>query len=124
VVTLPTTRPEPLHTRTERHGSALIVSLAGEVDLISESVCADALIDAIRTVPRPDAVVADLTGVTFFGSAGCYALFIANTHATRASVPFGFIGSRIVTRVLDLSGLRSGLTEFTTQTSALRAMAP
>jgi anti-sigma B factor antagonist len=71
----------PLTTTLDRTDDLAVVSVTGEVDLNTASILRAALVDATDADPPPAAVIVDLTGVEFLGSAG-----LAELLATRERV--------------------------------------
>ncbi|SDC52052.1 anti-sigma factor antagonist [Actinokineospora iranica] len=75
-----------LTTTTERHTDRVVVHAKGEVDIATAPVLAAALTAATGTVPTPSGVIADLTGVTFLGSAGLAVLIETHDNARARGV--------------------------------------
>ena len=87
--------------------SVCLVRLAGEIDVAS----AGPLVDFLResTVRRPAHLVLDVTGVRFLASAGVGMIMSAmhNAEGIHGRLHLvGVTGDRVVTRVLDLAGVR------------------
>lgn len=87
--------------------SVCLVRLAGEIDVAS----AGPLVDFLResTVRRPAHLVLDVTGVRFLASAGVGMIMSAmhNAEGIHGRLHLvGVTGNRVVTRVLDLAGVR------------------
>ena len=84
---------------------AVVVRAVGEVDLVSAPLLAEQLELAEAVVVAPAPVVLDLTGVTFFESAGIHVLLDHHGRCARRGTRLRVIGSHAVTRVLSLTGV-------------------
>jgi anti-anti-sigma factor len=115
-----------LSLTTTQIGSALVVTAAGELDLLT----APALRTAIRAaLDRPGIVVVDLSGVTFLSSAGLDVLVAANDTAAqtdqeaaggwRARLRLVLGHERPVRRPMQIAGLDRALAIYDTVTDAL-----
>jgi anti-sigma B factor antagonist len=114
--------PEGLRI-TQRHGNgAVIVAVAGEVDLVTAPALADAVHDALSETGAGMCVV-DLTEVTFLASAGPAALLEAASHAERRREPLLIVvdSNRPVIRPLQVTGLDHVLALYHTVEEALAA---
>ncbi|SDJ53679.1 anti-anti-sigma factor [Lentzea albidocapillata subsp. violacea] len=60
----------PFRTACESVGAAVLVHVAGEIDITTAPDLAERLGEAIRSVTPPAPVVADLSGVRFLGAQG------------------------------------------------------
>lgn len=102
-------------------GDAIVVAVAGEIDLGSIGTVRAALTDALARHRR---VVADLSGVRFMGSTGLNELVRAHRRAEAARgrlfVVSG-VGNRRVLRPVHAAGLGDHLHVHDTLESALRA---
>ena len=85
-------------------GPVSVVHVSGEIDMTSRDAVERVL---NRTVDgRPDAVVVDLSAVTFFGSSGLQMLAEARAHAAAIAVPLRLVASsRRVLRPLEITGM-------------------
>jgi anti-sigma B factor antagonist len=91
--------------------AAVVVRVAGDVDLASEEDFAEALSSGLSR--EPAVLVVDLSGVTFFGSAGLHLLLEANQDAAKRACSFRIAhGGSFVARVLDVAGLDQVLAVF------------
>ncbi|MCZ2810846.1 STAS domain-containing protein [Modestobacter sp. VKM Ac-2979] len=82
----------------------VIASVSGELDAASNPLLQQTLLAALRQAER--LLTIDLSGVTFFGSAGVTALVWVSQHPEAAGKHVGVIAtSRIVTGPLELTGL-------------------
>jgi anti-anti-sigma factor len=100
----PSPTPSPALAVVDTVGAVAVVRVTGEIDMVSR--------DAVeRTVNRAldgdaEAVVVDLTGVTFFGSSGLQMLAEARQHARARAVPVRLVvSSRRVLRPLEITGM-------------------
>lgn len=93
----------PLRVHSEYHGTALVVSLVGELDMST----ADHAATALRTATAgAAAVVVDLTGLTFFASAGLNILLQLRKELRDAGVDVRLAANqRAVLRPLELMGV-------------------
>ena len=88
-------------TRTERVGTAAIVSFVGELDIASEAPAAAAFEDALGD---GDVLVADLRELTFIDSTGVRVLLVAHLHATKRGMRFGVArGDGMVRKLLEVT---------------------
>jgi len=82
----------------------LIARIAGELDAASNPLLQQTLLGALRRAER--LLTVDLSGVTFFGSAGVTALVWLSQHREAAGKHVRVVAtSRIVTGPLELTGL-------------------
>lgn len=97
-----------------------VVALSGDVDLLTAGVLHDRLWPHLRA--GNSAVVLDLTGVDFLGSAGLSELVAAREAATRTELRLLLVASsRVVLRPLEITGLRSLFAIYDTVAAALAA---
>ncbi|MBE1501789.1 anti-anti-sigma factor [Amycolatopsis lexingtonensis] len=112
-------RPQDLVTVTqERVGDATVLTVSGEVDLLSASVLSDGITEALAD--PPELLVIDLTGVSFLASIGITALLEARRGAgngTRVRVVAP--EHSVVARTLELTGLHETLAVTATRDAAL-----
>lgn len=107
--------------RVERRDAAAVVRLTGEIDLHTAPRLTAAVDQAVSGSAA--GVVVDLAGVSFFGSAGVAALYRAATGAAAQGRPLLLADcSRIVARVLDLTGMRPLFAEHATVEAAVAAL--
>ena len=87
----------------------VVLHVSGELDTTSSNELATPLEDHVVEANR--AVVVDLGGVKFLGSAGLEALVVGQQRASRASVDFVVVAStRAALRPLEATGLDSVFT--------------
>lgn len=112
----------PLHVQREVHGLSIVVRAAGEMDQISVGALEIELRTAIAIATPPFPVVADLSGLTFFGSAGLNEMLRQQRRATAAGVPLRIVASqRAVLRPITMSGLDQVLDVYPDVPQALSA---
>jgi anti-sigma B factor antagonist len=88
----------------ERVGPTTLIHITGEVDMASEERLRKHLTDAMAG--EPAALVLDLTGVTFFASAGLHVLVDAQHDAAAAGLTLLVVAnSRIVLRPMQITGV-------------------
>jgi anti-anti-sigma factor len=87
----------------EHRGSAVVLRVAGELDLVTTHVLADASTEALRSVPP--VLVIDLTGVTFLASVGMSAIVAAHETGGEHTQVRVVGGSRDTLRPLRVTGL-------------------
>lgn len=93
---------------TEHGGAARVVTVTGEVDVVTAPDLADCLTTQLAAA---QVVVVDLDGVRFLGSAGVAVLFEANELATRRGRELRLVSpSRTAKLALTVSGLGSCFT--------------
>jgi anti-sigma B factor antagonist len=90
--------------RLERVGPAALIHVKGEVDMAAEASLRRHIDEAMAD--EPAAVVLDLTGVTFFASAGLHILVDLQHDATARGVTLHVVAdSRIVLRPMEITGV-------------------
>ncbi|HEV7978610.1 STAS domain-containing protein [Amycolatopsis sp.] len=98
------------------HGSTVVVTACGEIDVLTTPGLRWPLTQALRR--NPSVVVFDLTDVTFIGSSGLSVLALAGRDFDRSAVRV-VATSQAVTRPLGLMGLNRVLTVFSSLPEAL-----
>ncbi len=93
------------HVKLSVNGDALIAVICGEIDHHSARTIREA-IDAALISYSPDALILDLSGITFMDSSGLGLVLGRYTKATEASIDFSVIGAgeRII-KMFDMAGL-------------------
>jgi anti-anti-sigma factor len=86
--------------------STAIVTVDGEIDAVNAIAFVD---HALRDADRMRDVVIDLTGVTFFGSAGFAALHTLNVRCASAGIGWEFVPGKAVSRLLRICDPESSL---------------
>ncbi|HEY0501040.1 MAG TPA: STAS domain-containing protein [Kutzneria sp.] len=90
--------------RLERVGPVTLVHVKGEVDMASEGLLRRHLDEAMADAPT--ALVLDLTGVTFFASAGLHVLVDLQHDATTRGLALRVVAdTRIVLRPMEITGV-------------------
>ncbi|WP_309110839.1 STAS domain-containing protein [Saccharothrix sp.] len=79
-------------TTTEWHGGALVVHVAGEVDMETSDDLRAAIVEALAAGPK--ALVLDLDGVTVFGSIGLSLLIEVRHRAEARKIGFAVATDR------------------------------
>ncbi|GLZ27880.1 hypothetical protein Lesp02_00700 [Lentzea sp. NBRC 105346] len=82
-----------------------VISIEGEIDMTTEHLVIGEIMD--RLAVRPKTFVLDLTGVTFFGSAGLHVLLDGQAAAERLGTRLAVVVPEhgVVNRVLTLTGV-------------------
>jgi len=113
-----------LRTRIDRRGAAVVVHVAGEVDLSSAAGLDQRLDEAERLVPQPVPVVLDLTDVTFLASVGLSLLIDHDRRCTQAGSALRVVAAnRAVVRAIAVTGLTDTVTVVSTLAEALEETA-
>lgn len=109
-----------LRLTMRREPAAIVVDVAGEVDLLTVRRLRTAVDEALRTAAGQPVVV-DLTAVTYLGSHGLAALAEAATKAEQRSEPLRVVvdETRAVIMPLQVSGLDEVLALYYTVEEAL-----
>ena len=90
--------------KLEHVGPSALVRVTGEVDMASEMLLRRHLTEAMAA--EPATVVLDLTGVTFFASAGLHVLVDVQHDAAAKGMDLRVVAdSRIVLRPLQITGV-------------------
>lgn len=104
----------PLLTLAEsRRGSGVVLAATGEIDVATGPQLRAALAAALAG-PGVDAVIVDLTGVTFMGSTGIAVLVDANWEAGQRSKNLRLVlgAGQAVRRPLEAAGVASLIAEY------------
>lgn len=109
-----------LETVATPAGNAVVVSVTGEIDMLTETQLLDGLNHALAQ-PGARAVVIDLSGVSFFSSSGIAALATAHTTAAEQNMLLHVVVPRASAtyRPLQLTGMTQLLTIHPTRAAAL-----
>lgn len=93
----------------QRTADELILTLAGEIDMLTAARLSSVVNDALAAEPPPR-IVLDLGGVTFCDSQGLGTLVVLSRKASHAQslLVLANVGDFLL-RVLDITGLRSAL---------------
>lgn len=108
-----------MRVTVEKHGTTAVLAVAGDIDMVTAPEFEKHLLTALRE--RPAALVVDLAGVDFLGSAGLTALVAAHQEAgvqTRLRV---VAESSATARPLQLTGLDQEIPVFASRQEALAA---
>ncbi|HKS47054.1 MAG TPA: STAS domain-containing protein [Amycolatopsis sp.] len=112
-----------LQISTRRDGTAVVVAVAGEIDLNTAPELHSAIEKALGQT-RAGACVLDLTGVTFLGSPGLTTLLEAANHAEELGEPLRIVvdATRPVIRPIEMTGLDHILSLYHAVEDALAAV--
>jgi anti-anti-sigma factor len=112
-----------LHVQREMDGHTVVVSVAGEVDHNTVGALHVELDTALALATPPAPVVLDLTGVTFFGSAGLNELVLQHLRAGENRTPLRVVAAhRQVLHPIQLTDLHNLLRLFPDRADALHAV--
>ncbi|MFC4859335.1 STAS domain-containing protein [Actinophytocola glycyrrhizae] len=101
----------------EQHGIAVVLRVAGELDLVTTPVLSEACTKALRSAPP--VLVIDLTGVTFLASVGMSAIVAAHEAGGEQTKVRVVGGSRDTLRPIRVTGLDNLLSIYPDVPSAL-----
>lgn len=113
---------DPLEITVEQATPTIaVVRLTGDLDMLTSPVLRDHLQPLLGPADR--AVLIDLSGVDFLGSAGLAELAAANDTATRNGVRLALVATnRAVRRPLEITGLHTVFTMFDSVEAALHQL--
>jgi len=113
-------RPGALECDRETRGSAVVLHIRGEVDMVTADPLGKQLTDAEALASPPAPVVVDMTGVSFMGSVGLALLLRHRDQCTAQRTPLRLVVSDgPVLRLLQVSGLSTELDTVATVDEAL-----
>jgi anti-sigma B factor antagonist len=99
-----------LSVRQARRDGAVVVSVFGEADLLTADQLTEALEAGRAEASGSGALVADLTGVTFLGSAGLAELIRCHRRCKAQGTSLHVVATAEQRRILDITGLTDVLT--------------
>lgn len=103
----PAGAPGALHATTERNGSAVIITVAGEVDASNDGDWRYLLAQMSATAPAPGPVVVDVRGLDFIGCCAYAVLARQSERCRRRGVTLSLVSTQpIVARTVAACGLR------------------
>lgn len=109
--------PTPgLSVRVEPHGNAVVLHVAGEVDLVTAPQLGDSINNAMSD--QPATLVVDLTDVDFLASAGMAVLMGSHKLANDTSFRIVAVGSTTF-RPMELTGMTEEIAIYPTLDQAL-----
>jgi anti-anti-sigma factor len=112
------TADELLSIDLYRCGDAVVVVLAGEIDMLTAERVQETLIAQLS--PRPEVMVIDLEGVCFLGSMGLTALALTERAAREQGVELRVVAtSRATLRPLEITGMAVELIVYASREHAL-----
>jgi anti-anti-sigma factor len=109
--------PAGLSVASRNVEGALVVSITGDLDMVTAGQMEEAVESALTQ--EPAVLIFDLTAVTFFSSPGLVALAGARQRAVPTSV-VRVVGKRLVARPMALTGLDQLIPVFGTVAEALQ----
>lgn len=115
-----TVNVDEVRMRAHWRHPATVVTISGDVDLANSDGVQDF---ATRFVLIGNAMVLDLSGVEFFSARGISVLIAVNEACRTADMPWSLIPSRIVNRVLQLTGFDTNLLTASSVPEALQQVA-
>lgn len=101
----------------EQRGAAVVLHVAGELDLLTTPTFSEACLHELRK--RPPVLVVDLTGVTFLASVGMSAIVAAHEEAGEHTKVRVVGGTRDTLRPIRVTGLDSLLSVYPALEAAL-----
>jgi anti-anti-sigma factor len=101
----------------EHHGSAVVLHVAGELDLLTTPTLAEACSRELGK--RPAVLVIDLTGVTFLASVGMSAIVAAHEEGGEVTQVRVVGGTRDTLRPIRVTGLDNLLSVYPALSAAL-----
>lgn len=97
---------EPFELDVEADGDAVVVRLAGEIDITAEEVLLDRIAEELRARPGTARLRLDLREVSFIDSSGLRSVLLCQQHAEHVGVPLVVsVVDGPVTRLFELSGV-------------------
>lgn len=109
---------DALTVRVEHLDRTTVVTIAGEIDLVTAAGLDEALLAELEA--QPAVLVLDLTGVDFFTSVGLTAVALAQRGAEDRGVALRVVAdSRRVLRPLQITGMDRTLALYPSRTAAL-----
>jgi anti-anti-sigma factor len=103
----------------EHHGEAVVLRVAGELDLLTTPTLAEACTQELGN--RPPVLVIDLTSVTFLASVGMSAIVAAHEKGGDHTKVRVVSGTRDTLRPIHVTGLDTLLSVYPTLPTALAA---
>jgi anti-anti-sigma factor len=113
---------EVLEINRTQHGTAVVLRVVGELDVLTGSLLRRALSDSLSD-PATGVVIVDLTQVTFMSSTGIAVLVDAQWEAEQQSKPLRVVIDHTtqVFRVLQTTGIQDLLADYPDLETALRS---
>lgn len=115
---MPTDFDAALSVDRLRLAGATVISAEGEVDHVTVARLRRSV---DRVAPGSGPLVLDLSGVTFFGSAGVACLLDVRRRARSSRIDLRLTCSPVVARMLDLTGVAGEVVVFDSVSAALSA---
>lgn len=116
----PNQPPSPgLSVLVEPHGEAVVLNVAGEIDLATAPQLGESINAAMEQ--RPETLVVDLSGVDFLASAGM-AVLIGCHQQAQGNIRFRIVATGSATfRPMELTGMTEEISIYHTRDEALAA---
>jgi anti-sigma B factor antagonist len=112
----------PIAIDTAPIDGGVVISVAGEIDLLTADQLTEALAAAVA---RHALVVVDLTAVEFLSSSGLAALALAHRAAVEAGHVLRLVAAnRVTLRPIQITGMADDIAVFATLPDALAGAAP
>lgn len=112
-----------LRQRTTYVQSIPVLSVAGEIDMMSSAPVTSRISALLRHVPKPPALVVDLREVRFFGSEGIRTLVETQNSADELGIKLGVVSdTKIVLRPLEMTSVDQLLLLFSDVEDAVTAL--
>jgi anti-anti-sigma factor len=108
---------QPITVRVTHHDAAVILHVAGELDMLGSPTLSEAVSDALRN--RPAVLIVDLTAVRFLSSSGMSALLCAHDEAGNHTEVRVVACAPSTLRPLEVTGLITTISIHPTVQSAL-----
>jgi anti-sigma B factor antagonist len=114
-----------LRVEHERVGSAVVVHVAGELEMTTAATLRAELVRARELVVPPAPLVLDLSGLSFLASMGLRVLVDQHAYCAQHGMPLRLVADqRVVLRPLEITELTSVFTIATTVADALADQSP
>jgi anti-sigma B factor antagonist len=107
----------PVTVRAVQHDGAVVLHVAGEIDLASSPSLTASIVEGLRQ--RPAALIVDLTEVLFLGSSGISALIGAQDLAGDQTNVRVVASSPVTLRPLEVTGLLTAISIYPSVEAAL-----
>lgn len=108
-----------LTVQSEPHGAAVVLAVAGEIDLATAPQLGESIKEAMAREPKT--LVVDLSGVGFLASAGM-AVLIGCHQQAKGNIRFRIVATGSATfRPMELTGMTDEMSIYPTRAEALAA---
>jgi anti-anti-sigma factor len=116
-----------LITNQQVSDDAVLVRISGEVDISTAEELSSSLMTALDVASAHPArlLIADLDGVGFFGSTGLNAVLACHNHGLTTATAVRLVATtRVVVRLIEITGLDTVLALYPSITEAVQAPHP